>query len=126
MGSGGVLIEAKAVSGVTTMTATPTIGPVAVFRATWNLPDGYLLLGVTCANRSGPSVVWAGSAGWTSRLSEPSSHGLKWKSIRCGAKAAQRVSADLEPRLAKTRLRPGPGAWVLGGHGGAENRVKMW
>ena len=54
---------------------TPTVGPVAVFRATWNLPDGYL--GVTCANRSGPSVVWAGSAGWTSRLSEPCSHGLK-------------------------------------------------
>ena len=46
---------------------TPTVGPVAVFRATWNLPDGYL--GVTCANRSGPSVVWAGSG--LSRVDQP-------------------------------------------------------
>ena len=85
MGSGGLLkIEAKAVSGVTTMTATPTVGPVAVFRATWNLPDGYL--GDACANHSGPSVVWVGLALWTSRLSEPCSHGLKWKSIRYGAR----------------------------------------
>ena len=84
---------------------TPTVGPVALLRATWKFPYGYL--GVTCANRSGPSVVWAGSAGWTSRLSEPCSqcsHGLKWKSIRCGAKAAQKVLEDLEPRLAMGAL----------------------
>ena len=85
MGSGGLLIEAKAVSGVTTMTATPTVGPVALLRATWKFPYGYL--GDACANHSGPSVVWVGLALWTSRLSEPCSHGLKWKSIRCGARA---------------------------------------
>ena len=71
---------AKAVSGVTTVTTAPTVGPVALLRATWKFPYGHL--GVTCANRSGPSVVWAGPAGWTSRLSEPCPHGLKWKSIR--------------------------------------------
>ena len=79
MGGGGLLTEAKAVAGVTTVTTPPTVGPVAVFRATWNLPDGYL--GDACANHSGPSVVWVGPALWTSRLSEPCSHDLKWKSI---------------------------------------------
>ena len=66
MGSGGLLIEAKAVSGVTTMTATPTVGPVAVFRATYlEYPDGHL--GVTCANCPG---TFSGLGG-PSRVDQP-------------------------------------------------------
>ena len=42
---------AKAVSGVTTVTTAPTVGPVALLRATWKFAYGHL--GVTCANRSG-------------------------------------------------------------------------
>ena len=100
MEGGGLLIEAEAVSGVTTIDAPPTVGPVALLRATWKLPYGYL--GDACANHSGPSVVWVGPALWTSRLSEPCSHGLKWKSIRCGARGSGYLEGVCRLR-AKTR-----------------------
>ena len=47
-----LLIEDEAASGVT-LTATPTVGPVAVFRATWNIrTDTSVMPALTC-NYSG-------------------------------------------------------------------------
>ena len=56
---------AKAVSGVTTVTTAPTVGPVALLRATWKFPYGHL--GVTCANCSG---TFSGLGG-PSRVDQP-------------------------------------------------------
>ena len=51
-------------------------------------------------NRSGPSfVVRAGPARWTSRLSAPCpEHGLKRKSICCGAKEGQMLLHEDYPQ----------------------------
>ena len=72
---------------------TPTVGPVALLRATWKFPYGHL--GVTCANCSG---TFSGLGG-PSQVDQPPlsavpEHGLKRKSRRCGAEGGQTLLGD--------------------------------
>ena len=65
MGSGGLLIDGQSSLWCNNHDDTPTVGPVALLRATWKFPYGHL--GVTCANCSG---TFSGLGG-PSRVDQP-------------------------------------------------------